>query len=124
MKKAASLLINYEDYRALSKNVPVGRSTICKVSAANLYADKNGEWFRFEISSNRFLNGMIRIIVQKLLMIGCHALTLSEFENYLGSTQKPPINRLAFPQGLHLTKVTYPFMDIPTKSKILDSLTR
>ena len=124
MKKAASLLTNYEDYRALSKNIPFGRSTICKVTAANLYADENGGWFRFEICANRFLNGMIRIIVQKLLLIGRHSLSLSEFENYLASQKKPPINRLAFPQGLHLTKVTYPFMDIPTKSKILEVLIR
>jgi tRNA pseudouridine38-40 synthase len=119
MRKSASLLTNYEDYRALSKNIPDGRSTICKVKAANLYTDDSGGWFRFEISSNRFLNGMIRIIVQKLLLIGRHKLSLSEFEDYLISKQKPPINRLAFPQGLHLTKVTYPFMDIPTKSRLL-----
>jgi tRNA pseudouridine38-40 synthase len=115
MKKAASLLIKYEDYRALSKNLPVGRSTICKIKLANLYADNDGDWLRFEISSNRFLSGMIRIIVQKLLLIGRHTLTIGEFENYLISNKKPPINRLAFPQGLHLTKVTYPFMDIPTR---------
>ena len=116
--------MNYEDYRALSKSIPADRSTTCKVKAASLYADEFGGWFRFEISSNRFLNGMIRIIVEKLLMIGRHTLSLSEFENYMVSKQKPAINRLAFPQGLHLTKVTYPFMDIPTKSKILQSLTR
>lgn len=123
MKKAASLLIHYNDYRALSKNIPAGRSTICKIRAANIYTDKSGEWLRFEISADRFINGMIRIIVQKLLLIGRHTLSLKQFEDYLVSKQRPPVNRLAFPQGLHLTKVTYPFMDIPTKSKILQSLT-
>jgi tRNA pseudouridine38-40 synthase len=122
MKKAAALLANNDDYRALSKSTPEGRSTICKVRAANLYADKNGGWFRFEISANRFLNGMIRIVVQKLLLIGRHKLSLNEFESYLLMKQRPQINRLAFPQGLHLTKVTYPFLDIPAKSELLQSL--
>jgi tRNA pseudouridine38-40 synthase len=122
MKKAASLLVNYEDYRALSKNIPEGRSTVCKVRAASLYADKDGGWFRFEISANRFLNGMIRIIVQKLLLIGRHTISVNEFESYLLSGQRPRINRLAFPQGLHLTKVIYPFMDMPTRSKVLQLL--
>jgi tRNA pseudouridine38-40 synthase len=124
MKKAVSLLVEYEDYRALSKSIPADRSAICKIKAANFFAGKNGEWFRFEISSNRFLSGMIRIVVQKLLMIGRQTLSLNEFESYLLSKQKPPVNRLAFPQGLHLTKVTYPFLDIAMKSKVLQSLTR
>jgi tRNA pseudouridine38-40 synthase len=124
MRKAAALLTNYEDYHALSKNIAEGRSTICKVSAAKLYADKNGEWIRFEISANRFINGMIRIVAEKLLSIGRHTLSLSEFENYLITGKRPPVNRLAFPQGLHLTKVTYPFIDLPTKSKVLQALMR
>jgi tRNA pseudouridine38-40 synthase len=122
MKKAASMLTNFEDYRALSKNTPDGKSTICKVTSANLYADEYRGCFRFEISSNRFLSGMIRIIVHKLLMIGRHALSVNEFESYLISKQKPPINKLAFPQGLHLTKVTYLFMDVPARSRILQTL--
>jgi tRNA pseudouridine38-40 synthase len=122
MKKAVSLLGEYDDYGALSKSIPAGQSTVCKVRAANLFAGKNGEWFRFEISSNRFLSGMIRIIVQKLLLIGRHKVSVHEFEGYLLSKQKPAVNKLAFPQGLHLTKVTYPFMDIPTKSRLLLSL--
>jgi tRNA pseudouridine38-40 synthase len=124
MRKAAALLRNYEDYQALSKNIAEGRSTICKVRTANLYAHEDGEWLRFEISANRFVNGMIRILVEKLLLIGRHTLSVNEFEDYLLTKQRPPINRLAFPQGLHLTKVTYPFMDLPTKSKILQSLMR
>src|SRR5205085_5482829 len=106
MKKAVSLLVDYEDYRALSKSIPADRSAICKIKAANFFAGKNGDWFRFEISSNRFLNGMIRIVVQKLLTIGRQTLSLNEFESYLLSKQKPLVNRLAFPQGLHLTTVT------------------
>jgi tRNA pseudouridine38-40 synthase len=124
MNAAASLLVKYEDYRAFSKNIPGDRSTTCKVKIANFYADKRGEWFRFEITANRFLNGMIRIIVQKLLLIGCHDLSLDEFENYLLSKKKPSINRLAYPQGLHLTKVTYPFLDIPPASELLRRMIR
>jgi tRNA pseudouridine38-40 synthase len=113
MIKATSLLVKYDDYSPFCKNIPAGRSAICKVRAANFYAHESGDRFRFEISANRFINGMIRIIVQKLLLIGRHRLSLDEFENYLVTRQKPSVNNLAYPQGLHLTKVRYPFLDIP-----------
>jgi tRNA pseudouridine38-40 synthase len=115
IEKAIDLLLRYEDYGPYTKNIPTDRPTICKVTAAKFYANKSGDRFRFEITANRFLNGMIRIIVHKLLSIGRHELTVNEFEQHLISKRKPRINRLAYPQGLHLTKVSYPFLDVPTR---------
>ncbi len=119
MKRAAALLTKYNDYRAFSKNVPSGNSTICKVTAARLYSDAVQGRLRFEISS---LNGMIRIIVLKLLSIGQGELSVSEFESYLATGRKPSINRLAHPQGLYLSKVKYPYLDIPTRSGLFNLL--
>jgi tRNA pseudouridine38-40 synthase len=116
VKKAAALLIKYDDYSPFSKNVPAGRSTICKVTAVNFDVNKSRDGFTFEIKANRFLNGMIRIIVHKLLSIGRNELGIDEFEQHLISKQKPAINRLVHPQGLHLVKVIYPYLDIPTKA--------
>jgi tRNA pseudouridine38-40 synthase len=119
MMKAASLLVNYEDYAPFSKNLPGDRPTICKIRSARFHVNGDGDRFRFEITSNRFINGMIRIIVQKLLLIGRRKLSIDEFEGYLVSKRKPAINRLAYPQGLHLTKVKYPFLDLPSRSLML-----
>ena len=119
MKLGAALLLKYDDYIPFTKNIPTDKPTICKVSAANLYIDHNGDNIRFEITSNRFLNGMIRIIVNKLLRIGRGELSVDEFESYLVTKQKPVINRLAYPQGLYLTKVVYPYLDLPVKAGFL-----
>lgn len=118
IKKATSLLVTYDDYSPFCKNVPPDRSTICKVTSAIFSAHSNGDGFTFEITANRFLNGMVRIIVNKLLLLGRHQLSLDEFEHYMISKQKPPVNRLVYPQGLHLVKVTYPFLDIPARPGI------
>jgi len=117
MKKAAALLLKYEDYSPFTKNIPTDKPTLCKVTQADLYSDENVDHMRFEITANRFLNGMIRIIVNKLLMIGRSEMSIDEFQGILVSKKKPKVNRLAYPQGLYLMKVKYPYLDIPTRSQ-------
>lgn len=123
MKSAVALLLKYDDYRAFCKNADMHRTTICKVTTARLYADAQGNSFRLEISANRFLSGMIRIIVGRLLAIGKGKLSIDEFENMLiTKTSEETIVR-AYPQGLFLSKVTYPFLDLPCKSALLNAMT-
>ncbi|MEJ0031642.1 MAG: hypothetical protein WDO15_15260 [Bacteroidota bacterium] len=95
---------------------------MCNITSANLYTDKNGDNLRFEISANRFLNGMIRMIVDRLLMIGRGELEVDELENILKSTEPVEFIRSAYPQGLYLSKVRYPFLDIPPRSELFNSL--
>ncbi len=122
MKKAVALLPMYKDYRIFSKTVPSDRSTICKVTQAELFVNNGGDNIRFEISSNRFLNGMIRIIVNKLMLIGRGKMGADEFENNLRSNEANVVNKSAYPQGLHLTHVKYPFLQLPPRSDLLRSL--
>jgi Pseudouridylate synthase len=65
MKKAADLLPNYNDYRALCKTPSSYRTTICNVKSATLFTDDAGDRLRFQITADRFLGKMIRIIVAK-----------------------------------------------------------
>ena len=83
MKAAIDLLPLYNDYRAFCKMPDRIDHTICHVSAANLYIDKSGDRLRFQISANRFLSKMVRIIVGRLLEIGRGEMSVDEFEHYL-----------------------------------------
>ncbi len=122
IKKAVALLPMYDDYRAFCKNADMHRTTICKITKANFYADVSGNNFRLEISANRFLSGMIRIIVGRLLAIGRGKLSIGAFQNMLiTKTSQETIVR-AYPQGLFLSKVTYPFLDLPCKSALLNAM--
>ncbi len=69
---------------------------------------KTGEAFRFTISSNRFLRGMVRKIVGTIMMIGKEKIELEEFKDVVASKKEFRIHYLAPPNGLFLSKVRYP----------------
>jgi tRNA pseudouridine38-40 synthase len=56
---------------------------------------------------------MIRIIVGRLLEIGRGDMSVDEFEHYLAIGETPKVIIPAYPQGLYLSKVTYPYLDVP-----------
>ena len=116
MKAAAALLPLYNDYRGFCKSPDRHEHTACFVSSAALFADSNGDKLRFQISANRFLSKMVRIIVGRLLDIGLGKMSVDEFEHYLINKETPKIIVPAYPQGLYLSKVTYPYLDIPPRT--------
>ena len=65
---------------------------------------------------------MIRIIVYKFLEIGLGKMRIEEFESYLKSKETPQFNNLAYPQGLYLSKIDYPFLNInPQTNNLLET---
>ena len=122
MKEAVALLLQYDDYGSMCKSPADYRTTLCKVSSATLFASKSGDKLRFQISANRFLGRMIRILMGRFLEIGRGEMSVSEFENYLITRQTPKIIEPAYPQGLCLSKVTYPYLDIPSRTDFFPAL--
>ena len=119
MNKAVSLLIKYHDYRAFCKSPNLYPHTICKVTSAILFADSKGDRLRFQISADRFLGRMVRLIVGKLIQVGKSELSVDEFESYLVTKETPKVLEVAYPQGLFLSKVTYPYLEIPTRTTFM-----
>jgi tRNA pseudouridine38-40 synthase len=112
MRRAVSILPNYNDFRAFCKSPDKQEHTICNVTSAKLFTNKSGDKIRFSISSNRFLKGMIRIITGKLLEIGAGVFSVEEFEHHLNTREIPQNIIPAPPWGLYLSKVTYPYLNI------------
>lgn len=117
MKRAAMLLLQYHDYRAFCISPDKYRTTICTVTRAQLFTNEAGDRIRFHISANRFLGKMIRIIVHRLLRVGDGSMSLQEFERYLIDRVPPKTIRAAYPQGLYLSRVVYPFLDLPRRTE-------
>jgi len=117
MKQAVALLPKYDDYRALCKSPDKHNNTISNVTSAKLFINASGDKIRFQITANKFIKAMVRIIAGKLIEIGTGELTVDEFEYNLKNKIAPLTVKPAYPQGLYLTKVVYPFLDIPTRTE-------
>jgi tRNA pseudouridine38-40 synthase len=65
---------------------------------------------------------MVRIIMGRLLDIGRGKLSVEQFEYYLANKETPPIITPAYPQGLYLSKVTYPYLDLPQRTAFLKNV--
>jgi tRNA pseudouridine38-40 synthase len=118
MAEAVVILVKYNDYGAFCKTPDAHSTTLCKVTKAILFHNENQTRLRFQISSNRFLRGMIRILVGNLLQIGAGKMTLEEFEELLITKNRPKKLEMAHPQGLFLSEVQYPFLNIETKTSL------
>lgn len=107
MQSAVALLTQYTDYQAFCKQPNLYKHTLCQVSDANLSYNQKAERLYFKITADRFLKGMVRILIANVLETGYGRLSLEDFERCLSTGQRPPFFNLAYPQGLYLAKVLY-----------------
>lgn len=121
MQNACSLFEKYKDYRSFCKQPDIYKNTLCDVSQAILLINEKGDGLNFQITANRFLRGMVRLIVGNLLELGKGKLSVDELESYLAVFNKAQFYNAAYPQGLYLSKITYPYLDLPTQNILLPS---
>lgn len=108
MAHALKLISSQTDFINFCRCPSKHSSTQCNISSARLYINTQAEIIQFEITANRFLQGMVRLIIQRIIDVGTSEISLSEFEQILSNRIKPKKVTAAYPQGLHLTRVDYP----------------
>ncbi len=124
MALATKLFLKYNDYYALCRRPDFNKHTLCEVSKANLYVNARKNRFRLEISSNRFLRGMIRIIALRLIEIGMGKLSLQQLESYLVDKKTERVLHAAHPQGLYLSKIEYPYIKFEDRAGFVETLSQ
>ncbi|MFT4686702.1 MAG: tRNA pseudouridine38-40 synthase [Bdellovibrionota bacterium] len=107
---ALKLLIQYNDFRAFCKTPDRHNTTIVHFTEASLFRNAEGTRYRFRFRANRFLRGMIRLLVNDLVLVGKQKLSIEAFEQMLKHGERTPHFRLAPPEGLFLTGVKYPYI--------------
>jgi tRNA pseudouridine38-40 synthase len=108
MAHAVELISTQTDFINFCRSPSKNSSTQCQISSARLYTNRQAGIIKIEITANRFLQGMIRIIVQRIIDVGSGELPINQFEQILTNRIKPKKVIAAYPQGLHLTRVDYP----------------
>jgi tRNA pseudouridine38-40 synthase len=116
MKQATTLFAQHTDFMAFCKTPANYKHTLCQISSATLFVNEQADRIRFQISANRFLSRMVRMMVGALLEVGRGKLSVDDLAKLLASKQASDSIKPAYPQGLYLTKVNYRYLDIPTHS--------
>ena len=106
MNKAASLLLNYTNFKCFSKSKTDVFTYDCNITEAKWI--KNENLLTFHITANRFLRNMVRAIIGTLYEIGIGKITINDFIKIIESQDRTKAGISVPAQGLFLTKVTYP----------------
>jgi len=118
MIEATGLLKGQKDFRSFCIKPEKHDSTTCLLKSAELAHDEQRGYIRFRFSADRFLRGMVRILVQHILDLGQGHISLAETEERLRKPMNISNIRQAYPQGLYLSKVEYAFLDRPIMSPL------
>jgi tRNA pseudouridine38-40 synthase len=107
MQKTAALLKNYTEFAPFCKTNSDAQTMRCAITeSAWIFTDKGAI---FTISANRFLRGMVRLIVGACINVGLGQSELDDIKHAL-DTQTPLIKSYSVPPtGLFLTQIDYSF---------------
>ncbi len=122
MRKAVTLILKTSDFRPLCKQPDIYKNTLCQISNAELFVDDENGRLRFTITSNRFLRGMVRYCVYFLLQVGTGKISVNEFEEILKQNKQLKDKHPALPNGLFLSKVEYPFLELNDSHHLIKML--
>ena len=108
LPRSAELLLNYDSFFPFCKTNSDADHYRCELTQAKWTIDENEAVFT--ISSNRFLRGMVRLIVGMCLQVGRGKLELNAVREALERQVHLRRSDSAPAHGLHLTAVRYPFL--------------
>lgn len=108
MQTAAQLLLDYDAFFPFCKSNSDAKTMKCDVQRAEwIPAPENNKWI-FHIKANRFLRGMVRLIVGMTINVGLGKTKIEEVREALEKQTRLHRSYSAPPQALYLTAVEYP----------------
>jgi tRNA pseudouridine38-40 synthase len=107
MNKAAELLLGTQDFTSFSKLHAQTKTNVCTVTKA-VWQKTNVYQWRFTISADRFLRGMVRGIVGTLLLVGRNKITIEGFKNIIELKDRKLAGSNVPPHALFLVGINYP----------------
>ena len=105
IKDNLSTLIGIHDFSAFAKKMPINNYN-CNIYNAKIMEHK--DYIIFSITANRFLRQMVRSILGVPISIGTNVSEEKLLNELLLHKDRSKIKIIAPPQGLYLTRVTYP----------------
>lgn len=110
MQAATKLLLDYAEFAPFCKTNHDAKTMKCDLKRAEWIIDEAHYKMIFHIAANRFLRGMVRLIVGMSLRVGLGKIELTAVKKALDD-QSPLKGSWSAPaQGLYLTDIRYPFI--------------
>jgi tRNA pseudouridine38-40 synthase len=107
LNNCANLLIGKHNFNTFCKSGSDANNTFCEVSSCQWTFDEIKNQYVFNITSNRFLRGMIRLIVGACLNVERQKLTIAEIEYGLISGERLKLDWSVPANGLFLKNIVY-----------------
>lgn len=105
MDKAATLLLQYDQFKPFCKTGSDAEHFRCALKESIWAFDKEGAVY--SIRANRFLRGMVRLIVGACINIGTGKINMDELKESLDTQALLPHAWSVPPEGLYLENVMY-----------------
>jgi tRNA pseudouridine38-40 synthase len=106
MNRGAKLLLGQHDFTSFSKVNTQNKTNICTINKAQWQKSGPFEW-RFTITADRFLRGMVRAVVGTLVMVGKNKIGLDDFTRIIKARDRRLAGNNAPANALFLTGIQY-----------------
>jgi tRNA pseudouridine38-40 synthase len=106
MQACAKMLMEFEEFLPFCKSNAQNKTNKCTITRCEWVFE--GTQWTFHITANRFLRGMIRLIVGACLQVGNGKMTLAQIRTALATQTLLPQPLSAPAEGLFLHDIQYP----------------
>ncbi len=107
MEDVADLLLNYEDFTTFCRLHSDAKTMICTMYESRWEETESG--LIYHVAANRFLRGMVRLIVGTCLEVGRGKMTIEEVKSALDEKRRLKRSISAAACGLSLVEINYPY---------------
>lgn len=110
MQAAAALLLPYDSFFPFCKSDTDVHHYRCQLMAARWEGSPESGSMTFHISANRFLRGMVRLIVGMCLQVGMDKVSTATVKEALDEQKRLKKSWSIAPEGLYLSRIDYPYI--------------
>ncbi len=109
LQEAAQLLLNYEDFFTFCKSNTQVKTTLCTMIRSEWEIREEEGKMIFHIAANRFLRGMVRLVVGMCLNVAIGKVNLEDVKKAMDSKTRLIKSLSVPPNGLFLVDIRYPY---------------
>ena len=108
LNKVARMIQSHQDFATFCKTHTDVKTTLCDVSES-YWTAVDHENITYRITANRFLRGMVRLIVGTSINVALGKLDFEDLSEHVHNKTKPRHHYSAPGQGLFLDEIIYPY---------------